>query len=61
MEQTHAEPARDSCANKELSAAATRIERRGRYWAVLEGDTLICLTVYLKGAREVVRRLKTYI
>jgi hypothetical protein len=37
-----------------------RIERYGktRYWAVYASDgTLICLCVYRKGAREVVKRL----
>ena len=34
------------------------IEKRGRFWAVLDaGGVLVCLTVYRKGAREVVRRL----
>jgi hypothetical protein len=33
------------------------IERRGRHWAVHEGDVLVCLCVYRKGAVEVVRRL----
>lgn len=27
------------------------------YWAVLDGEELVCVTVYRKGAREVVRRL----
>lgn len=35
----------------------TRIERRGRYWAVFDDNVLVCVTVYLKGAREVARRL----
>ena len=35
-----------------------RCERRGRYWAVYDRhDTLVCLAVYRRGAREVVRRL----
>lgn len=34
-----------------------RIEQRGRYWAVFDGQVLVCLTVYKRGAREVVRRL----
>lgn len=36
-----------------------RIERHGRrFWRVEEEDgTLICVTVYRKGAREVARRL----
>lgn len=35
-----------------------RIERHGRFWAVYEGETLLCLTVYLKGARAVEKRLE---
>lgn len=32
--------------------------RRSRFWAVQEADgTLVCLCVYCKGAKEVVRRL----
>ena len=34
-----------------------RIEQRGRYWAVFDGAELVCLAVYKRGAREVVRRL----
>lgn len=36
-----------------------RIEKYGsKYWAVYDDtDELICLTVYKKGAQEVVRRL----
>ncbi len=31
----------------------------GRFWAVYDVDgSLVCVTVYLKGAREVVRRLQ---
>jgi len=33
------------------------IERYGRFWAVYDGGVLVCVTVYLKGAQEVVRRL----
>jgi hypothetical protein len=34
------------------------IEKRGRFWAVIDGrGELVCLCVYRKGAREVVRRL----
>jgi hypothetical protein len=36
---------------------AIRFERRGRNWAVYENETLVCLTVYKKGAKEVVSRL----
>jgi hypothetical protein len=38
---------------------AIRLERRGCYWAVYEDETLICLTVYKKGAKVVVSRLTT--
>ena len=35
------------------------IERYGnRYFALYEGETLICVTVYRKGAMEVKRRLE---
>jgi len=35
-----------------------RIEKRGWFWAVIdEAGELVCLCVYLKGAREVVKRL----
>lgn len=34
-----------------------RVERYGRFWAVWDGLTLVCVTVYLKGARSVVARL----
>jgi hypothetical protein len=34
------------------------MERARRYWAVYEGDTLLCLTVYKKGARSVIERLR---
>ena len=30
----------------------------GRYWAVFDGDGLICLAVYKRGALEVKRRLE---
>ena len=34
------------------------IVRRGRFWAVHDGaGQLVCVAVYKKGAREVVRRL----
>ncbi len=34
------------------------IIKRGRFWAVHDAEgQLVCLTVYKKGAREVVRRL----
>ncbi|BDI31470.1 hypothetical protein CCAX7_35210 [Capsulimonas corticalis] len=37
-----------------------RIKPYGRHWAVYDaGGDLVCLAVYRKGAREVVRRLST--
>ena len=34
------------------------ITKHGRYWAVLDADgTLVCITLYKKGAQEVVNRL----
>jgi hypothetical protein len=36
-----------------------RITKYGRFWALYDVDgTLICVTVYKKGAQEVVRRLQ---
>lgn len=36
-----------------------RITPYGRFWAIYAADgTLICVTVYKKGALEVVRRLQ---
>lgn len=36
-----------------------RIEKYGsRHWAVFDKSDLVCVTVYLKGAREVLRRLQ---
>lgn len=35
-----------------------KITKHGRYWAVLDSDgTLVCITLYKKGAQEVVKRL----
>jgi hypothetical protein len=35
-----------------------RFEKYGRFWAVYdEAGILICVTVYKKGAQEVIRRL----
>lgn len=40
-------------------SASPSIRKYGRYWAVYDAtDVLICLCVYYKGAREVVRRLQ---
>ena len=34
------------------------INHYGRFWAVYDGDDLVCVTVYLNGAKEVKRRLE---
>jgi len=35
-----------------------RIEKRDRFWAVIDPDgALVCVCAYLRGAKEVVRRL----
>jgi hypothetical protein len=34
------------------------IEKYGKFWAVYENEALICVTVYKKGALEVMRRLR---
>lgn len=39
-------------------SGAYSIHRRGRFWAVLDaGGALVCMTVYKRGAEEVIRRL----
>lgn len=35
-----------------------QIERYGRYWAVRDQGGLVCVTLYRRGAEEVVRRLQ---
>jgi hypothetical protein len=41
-----------------LPRAAYTIARRDRYWEVRDADgELVCITVYKRGANEVVRRL----
>ena len=36
-----------------------KIERYGRYWAVYDAENaLICVTVYKRGAQEVLNRLQ---
>lgn len=37
--------------------AVIRVERRGRFWAVYEGEQVLCLTVYRRGADAVVARI----
>ena len=34
--------------------------RNTRYWAVWEGHRLLCVTVYKKGARAVIRRIQQF-
>lgn len=42
----------------QMSLGGFVVERRGRFWAVLDAaQCLVCLTVYRRGALEVVRRL----
>lgn len=42
------------------NSATYTINRRGRFWEVRDAaGTLVCLTVYKCGAREVIRRLET--
>jgi hypothetical protein len=41
-----------------IDVGGFRITRRGRFWSVWDSQgQLVCLTVYKKGALEVVRRL----
>lgn len=35
------------------------IQQYGRYWAVYDANVLVCLCVYKKGAKEVLKRLTT--
>jgi hypothetical protein len=38
-----------------------KIAKYGRFWAVFDADgVLVCLTVYRKGAQEVVKRLAAH-
>jgi len=42
------------------TVAEMTVERHGRHWAVYDDhDELVCLTVYRKGAVEVIRRLSS--
>src|SRR5262249_28822358 len=46
-------------AGPEEGGRVMSIQKRGRYWAVYDAaGELVCLCVYLKGAREVIRRLE---
>lgn len=50
---------RSNCATASKGRAYT-LGRRGRFWEVRDPiGTLICLTVYKRGAAEVIRRLST--
>ena len=41
------------------SKAVYEIRRRGRFWEVLDSTgQLVCMTVYKRGAKEVIRRLR---
>ncbi len=45
-------------ARLKVNSGAFLIEHRGKHWAVVDATgQLICLTVYKRGAEEVVRRL----
>ena len=45
---------------KAAELSAYTIRRRNRFWEVLDtSGELVCLTVYKRGAQEVVRRLYT--
>ena len=36
------------------------IRRRGRFWEVIDATgELVCMTVYKRGAKEVIRRLRS--
>ena len=49
---------RASRPTQNLSLGGYLVQRRGRFWAVLDAaESLVCLTVYKRGAVEVVRRL----
>ena len=41
-----------------METTKIRLDRYGnRFWAIYDGDALVCVTVYKKGAVEVIRRL----
>jgi hypothetical protein len=53
-------PRRASTLTQIPSLGGYVIQRHGRFWAVLDAtETLICLTVYKRGAIEVMRRLES--
>jgi hypothetical protein len=54
---------KEDCASVRASEGETlktySIRRRGRFWEVLDPmRALVCITVYKRGAQEVVRRLR---
>ena len=62
MEQTsdasETQQSADSGVPPGKAAPVYTIKRRNRYWEVLdESGDLVCLTVYKRGAEEVVRRI----
>ena len=52
-----AKPTTDAQAVPETSHPGLTTQKYGRFWAVHDRDDLVCLCVYRKGAKEVVRRL----
>jgi hypothetical protein len=51
---------RDAAASKEQPTYAIIKQTKSRWWEVRDpAGELVCLTVYRRGAREVVRRLST--
>lgn len=51
-------PRQASGATQTPSVGGYVVQRRGRYWAVLDAaEGLVCVTVYKRGALEVIRRL----
>jgi hypothetical protein len=40
-----------------LSPAGLTLQKYGRFWAVYDQDTFVVVTVYRKGALEVMKRL----
>lgn len=45
---------------QKVSLGDYSVQRRGRFWAVLDAaESLVCLTVYKRGAIEVIRRLSS--
>lgn len=40
-----------------MNPTSYQITKWGRFFAVFQGETLVCVCVYKRGAREVIRRL----